>query len=436
MIEKICIIALANILFYAKTITYQYCSDDIPVNHRPKSKSKWKHWLEVLRSEERHSTQVDHLITILIHTLICIFIYIGFGSNNISFIAALLFSFNPANNQVAVWIAGRPYALSAMGLVASMSMPFCAPLFLLGSTYFNAGFAAPIVFIASPWWWFIFFLPFIWIYQYKRFKSQVLNKVSMEMYVEDRSIKPEKFVLAIKTFGFYTIHALIPIKTTFYHSFLQSAAGSQKDKAYTMNCRFFWIGIIFIISIISYLILHRWDLTNFALVWWVMGILPFCNFIRIQQEIAERYMYLPNIGLMYFVSSILYTNPVMYTAFITMYATKMWFYMDCYHDDFYLTEVAALNSPQSWFAWHVKAMKRWDAKSHQEAVIYWTMARNISPKEFKLNMNLASALKLGGLVKESDSFYKIAMENIPAGQEKQVAEITKGWNEGQCAILL
>lgn len=55
----------------------------------------------------------DHALTSFIHALICVFIYLGFGKDNLSFIASLLFAFNPTNNQGSVWISGRAYALAA-----------------------------------------------------------------------------------------------------------------------------------------------------------------------------------------------------------------------------------------------------------------------------------------------------------------------------------
>lgn len=126
---------------------------------------------------------------------------------------------------------------------------------------------------------------------------------------------------------------------------------------------------------------------------------------------------------------------VVITAFITMYATKMWFYMDAYQDDYYLLETACLNSPDAWFAWHARAIQRWGNKSYQEAVIIWTMARIISPKQFKINLNLASALAMGGHQKEAEHFLKIAESNMVEGQADAQDLIDK-WRKGEWTIVL
>lgn len=439
MIDHIGIIVLCNLLFYFKTLGYGYSSDDIPANFRPKHPNKWIHWLGVIEGRARHTPQADHALTMLIHTLVCVFIYLGFGSNDVSFLAALLFTFNPANNQAAVWIAGRGYALAALGITMALALPVLGPLALLLATYYNAGFLSPIALLGSPTPWLVAALPLCWLFHVKRFKANVKDKIEKEMFAEDRAIKPEKLVLFTKTLGFYLVHGLIPIKTTFYHSFLQSASGSGAKRAYNWRCRFFWIGLIGLSTICAYLVYKPWSLVHFSLLLWLVALAPFGNFFRVQQEIAERYMYLPNVGLMFVLASILHPHPTLASAFLAMYATKMWTYMDCYQDDFYLTEQAALNSPDSWFAWHVKAMKRWESKSHQEALILWSIARGISPNEFKINLNIATVLGLSHEAAHREvarEYMEIAAKNIPPGQEAQCQAFIDKWRKGEMSILL
>lgn len=437
MFEKICIILLANLVFYAKTLRFKYSSDDIPVFQSPPNyRNKLEKWLFWIEGRSRLAPPRDHFLTIIVHALVCVFIYTGFGATDISFIAALLFAFNPANNQASVWISGRPYAMAALGMTGAMTFPVLCLPFILLATYYNAGFLAPLAFFGSSHLWFVLCIPIVWAFHWKRFRGNVQHKMKAEMLAEDKAIKPEKVVLAIKTFGFYTALAIIPFKNTFYHSFLQSASGCGKEKAYSMKDRFFWIGAFLLCALVAYWIMVPWNQVSFALLWWCICLAPFCNFIRMSQEIAERYIYLPNVGLMIVLATLIHTSPVLVTGFLMMYATSMWFYMDCYQDDYYLLEHSCLRSPDSWFAWHVRGLKRWDHKSYQEAVIIWTMARMISPKEFKLNLNIASALMTSGIKKEAMEYLKIAEDNIPAGQEEQCREIIDQFKKGTCTILL
>jgi MFS family permease len=434
--EKIALIALVNLCFFFKTLGYKYSSDDIPAHARGRSAKWFTHWVNVLEGRERHTPVVDHAITMVCHTIVCILIYTAFGYTNISLLAALLFAVNPANNQGSVWIAGRGYVLSTLGILGVMTIPLAGPVFLALATYYNAGFLMPLVLAGSEYAPMLLIVPFIWAIQYKRFKRNVMDKAKMEMFKEDKAIKPQKLVLAIKTFGFYLVHALVPIKTTFYHSFLQSLAGSGAKRGYSMRCRFFWIGLAAISGIAWYWICFPWNMVSFGLLWWCLGIAPFLNLFRMNQEIAERYIYLPNVGLMFVLAAFIQGYPVATAVFLTMYATKMWFYMDAYQDDYYLIENSCMNSPDAWFAWHVRAMKRWDTQSYKEACILWCMAKLISPNEFKILYNLSTVLALGNNKKEALEYLALAEQNIPPGQEDQARKLIDEFRKGQCAVLL
>ena len=438
MFENICIILLVNIIFYAKAICYKYSSDDIPVyNNPPNTSSNFQKFVYWLEGRIRYEPQVDHFLSIIIHAIVCVLIYTAFGANEISFWAALLFSFNPVNNQGNIWCSGKPYAYPALGILGAMTFPKLSFIFMLLATYFNAGFIVPLSFIAhDEFKWFLLMVPIVWAIYYKRFRRNVEHKMNMEMFDEDKAIKIEKLILGIKTLGFYTTLCFIPFKNTFYHSFLQSASGIGKTKAYEWKDRFFFIGLMFIGLAGWYVYNNHSGNVFFCIFLFLFAIAPFLNFFRMSQEIAERYCYLPNVAIMYILASMIYPNVILLVFFLAVYATKMWFYMDCYEDEYYLTETACLNSPDSWFAWHVRAMKRFDAMSYQEALILWTICLKISPKEFKINFNIASLLAQTGHKAEAEKFLKTAEDNIPGGQEGQAKELIRKWREGNQAILL
>ena len=435
MIERIAILLVSNLIFYFPTLRYQYISDDIISAQRPKEKNKWLHLLWTLEGKLKINPPVDHAITTILHALVCVGIYLGFGRNEISFLAALLFAFNPINNQGAVWISGRGYVLSALGMVWTLAFPYAGVLFLLLATYSNAGFLMPVVLAGSNYPYLLLVMPFIWGIHFKNFKRNVSAKMAMEVFHEDKQIHPKKLILATKTFGFYLSHALIPIKTTFYHSLLESIAGCKAYRAYTF-CRFFWLGAASISVMLWYVCTHRWDMISFGILWWFVGIAPFLNFYRMQQEIGERYSYLPNVGLMVILATLIHSNPYITAGFLGMYATKLWFFLPAYRDDYWIVEYARMNSPDSWFAWHIAAMKRWEVGSHIEALIFWVIAKRLSPKEFKILFNLAAALKVGHNDKESQEHLDLAEQNVPKGQEKQCQELLDKFKKGEITVLV
>lgn len=436
MAEKICIIILLNLVFYFKTLRFDYSSDDIPSARRKETHKPLKRWLLVLEGHLKSHPSIDHAITTILHAIVCVFIYLAFGTNNISFLAALLFSVNPINDQGAVWISGRGYVLSALGMTGALAFKYLSPLFLLLSAYSNAGFLAPIALLGSNNPLIVGFMPFIWVFYAKRFKNNVGVKIKQEMYTKDRAINIDKFVIAIKTLAFYTIHAIIPFKTTFYHSYMQSLAGSGYKKAISLKDPLLYAGLIMIGAIGYKFIFTPWDMVSFGLLWWLVCLAPFLNFLRMQQEIAQRYCYLPNVGLMVVLAYALIDYPIAQAVFITMYATKMWFWMNAYKDDYYLIEHSCFASPNAWFAWHMRAMKRWDTQSHQEALIMWVMAKNISPFEFKILFNIATTLKLSRHIKEAEQFIEQAEKNVPQGQEEQAKKVIEDWKKGQVTIII
>jgi len=427
-VTRVAIILLFNILFFAKTITYDYVSDDSLVAREPKHKNKWIHWFKVFTGYARSTQQVDHLLTIIFHALVCVGIYLAFGATTVSFWAALLFSVNPINNQGSVWIAGRPYVFPTLALLWSIAIPYASPFFLFMGSQYTLGVVAPVILLGiSP--VLCLSLPVIWFIRARRFKSDVSNKLNTQSFTEDKRIHFKKIILGIKTFGFYLSHAIIPFKTTFYHSFLQSASGSGKKKAYTINDRFFWFGLFSIAAIGYYWLSFTWNIISFALLWWCIGIAPFLNIVRLNQEIAERYAYLPTVGIMFILASVL--PQALLWLLIGIYASKLWFYMDAYTNEFYINEYACMHSPDSWFAWHVRGHIRWMVNSFPETMIMWTMARRISPNEFKILFNLAVCCMVLNRKKEALEWLEQARKNIPEGQEESSMKMIKEFKTGK-----
>jgi hypothetical protein len=317
----------------------------------------------------------------------------------------------------------------------AISFPWLAPLILFGGSWFTAGFPALLVFIFSPYWWFIFFIPLIWWLHFKKFKTAVVIKFKAESFTEDKKIHPRKLILAIKTYGFYLALGLIPFKLSFYHSFLQSCAGNKimRAKAYKIDC-FFWIGLTGIIYFI-FLVFHPWSLTFWGLWWFSIAIAPYCNLRRMNQEISERFSYIAYIGLMLFLASLIINYPFLIIIFLTMYIIRIWFYMPAYTDDYWIVEYSVTESPDSWFAWHMRALKRWEMHSHREALNMWVMCKLLSPQEFKILINIHTVLRYLKLNQEAAVYLKIAKENVVEGQEAECKKLFDEIDKGLLPII-
>ena len=456
MFEKIAWIVVVNLALYIKTLSFKFVSDDFTVWKNPPIAKNWWHklWLQVTGQMKIYAKSVqfvrangkfymavlrkeemEHLFTICLHIIICILIYIAFGSSWVSFAAALLYSTNPVNNQGTVWPSGRGYVFPIIFLLLAMAIPLASPLFLFAGTWYTAGFLAPLALIGSSQWYILAFLPIAWFIHSKKFTKAVKNKQNTECFEEDKIVHPKRLILAVKTFGFYLFLCIIPFRITFYHNFLQSSAGSMRHKNYTL-CRYFWLGIFALVGMALYGFFVRWDIFIWALTAFLITIFPFCNLWRANQEIAERFAALPNVFLMYALAQIIAPYPIFLTAFIVFYATRTFWTINLYRDEYWITELAVAEDRHAWWAWHCRAMKRWDTQSYKEALILWVMAKLISPKEFKVLINIATCLRLLKNDPEANQYLELAQQNIVPGQEKEAMNFIEEHRRGKLPILL
>jgi hypothetical protein len=379
---RICFIMLINLIFFFRTLRFKYTSDDIPVfQNPPPFKNKWhKRFLQLIASS-RLNTQEDHAITTVLHGLCSIMIYVALGHNDISFLTAILFLFCPVNNQCSVWISGRWYVIVAILLLLTYTFPYFSLLLLFIASVHPAGWFSPFGFIGSNKWWLVLIaLPSLF-YQVKVIRFMVDRKRKMEAVDEDRKIFTiNRLVVALKTYGFYATLGVIPFKLTFYHSFLHSMAGNEimRKLAYKKD-KFFYIGCGLSLYML-YSIFFNWTPIAWGLLWFTICIAPYMNLYRCQQEIAERYTYIANIGLMFSLAQLIIFSPILMTAFIVGYMVRLWVFMPSYQDDYWLLEFAVAEDPGAWYAWHTRALKRFNQGCIREALNMWVMAKLISPK--------------------------------------------------------
>ena len=324
--DAIAWIVVVNLALYIKTLSFKFVSDDFSCwKNPPVAKNPWhKLWLQAtgqmkiyaksvlfVRSGDKNyiaitrKEELEHLFAILLHIAICVAIYFAFGASQISFVAALLYSVNPVNNQGTIWPSGRGYVYPILfWLIATIVPVYIAPLALIASCWYTAGFLPPIAFVGSPWWYLLGFMPIVWWIHSRKFHKAVSNKQAMENFDEDKLVHPKKLILGVKTFGFYLFLCIIPFRITFYHSFLQSSAGSMRHKNYTL-CRYFWIGFIAIVTWIYFAMTVAWNPLLWATMAFFIVIAPFTNVVRANQEIAERFCAFPNVFLMYALAQVI-----------------------------------------------------------------------------------------------------------------------------------
>jgi len=157
---EILTIIIVNFILYFKTIFFNIIIDDIRMRAEHEKKNTYNKWNFKCIVDRLYGAgtfkdlRVDHGFTIVLHTLAAILIYLSFGSNIVSFYAALLYSVHPVNNQTAIWLNGRRYIVNViLVLLIWMFKPIgivayaVTPLFQIGAI------SAPLLYLFTDYWY-------------------------------------------------------------------------------------------------------------------------------------------------------------------------------------------------------------------------------------------------------------------------------------------
>jgi len=285
------IIILLNLIFFYRTLRYELVSDDMDGF---KEKGNW--YRRIVHGNAGNNVQVEHLLTLLNHTVNCILIYISFGSTQISFIAACLFSINPANSQASVWISGKIY-----------------------SRYLTIVLLANCIGLA---------IPAILVIWYKKIRlCRVAGRCEMTPINAEVSIR--KLAVPIKLYGYYFLFCLFPLRLGMYHKLMENFGLDEveNNKGFALD-KHFWIGASVIIASVLIIAYDAWGL-RVALGWYMLAILPFLNYPKIvSQMVAERDVYIANVGLMIGLASVCSSHIVV--CFFTFYFVRFLMHIRAY----------------------------------------------------------------------------------------------------------
>ena len=272
------------------------------------------------------------LVNITIHVLIAEYIYMAFGN----ILVALLFSVHPFGVQVAAWRSGRQYGINALLFMMAVTFAPIGGLSLFAC--FNGAtptiFFAPLAFISTKYWWLAFGVLVIGCMNYVNVKKGMAGKVGGSIFYpgEPKDSVLSKFhlinlIIVIKTFGYYCLACLLPIKNGFYNSFLSNYGMTKSQTAYWFSLnRHFWGGLAAIGIVGTLIVLNFHNAIGFGLMLFVLSIGPFLNFITIQQYTAPRYAYFALIG--FHVALVVFLAKMGIFAQVVMVAGLFAFYLD------------------------------------------------------------------------------------------------------------
>lgn len=245
--------------------------------------------------------------SIVLHILVAEYIYLAFGSTLPALIAAILFSIHPATVQISCWRSGKYYGLNALLFLVILTFaPISAPLYFLtlkwglGTITFT-----PLIFLFTKYWYIALIFPLLFWISWKYIKGNISSKIKGDGIFTaslPEDFTPQKFrkknlIIMVKTFGFYFLSCLLPIKNGFYNSFLSTLGSSEKSNKYWYSFnKHFWGGVFAMITMAAIWWFNRFNFIGMGIMLFVLSLIPFLNIITVQQFTASRYVYLPLIG--------------------------------------------------------------------------------------------------------------------------------------------
>lgn len=433
---EIIAIVLLNIVLYYNTIKFSAIVDDIKryENYRIFD------WSMPLRSMREalyggatfgKNLAVDHAFTLALHTTACVLIYLAFGSNNISFWAAILYSCNPVNNQTSIWLNGRRYLINIIIVLLMIILGKYGGILypLTGAFQVTAVFAPILLFKYSPIYPLLsaVFILVLW----RTIKKKVDNRLKDIKDVESTRFSLKNLIVIIKYYGEYLFRMPFPgickmIYPTLYY-WRQTEAGNKN--AYSINIDFYK-GTLAVVASVFLVLVSPDDIKPYA-VFMILSTLQWSAIIPVTQDLADRYVSLPNVFMMFFVSYFahqylgLYTIPTL-VGIASMYFVYTKIVMRMYRDiphywEYHRFYSPSIPSPRKYeINW---LMKRGDFTKA------WVLTREglqYNENEFALLSQAAVCHQAIGEHEIARSFCYKAMKNYHIGQkESQEPQLLK-----------
>ena len=377
-------------------------------------------WIQFIGLRYR-SAKVAHSMTLGVHTVCCVAIYLALGCNDLSLLTAILFAVNPINIQGSIWISGRNYATATICILAMWALPKLSWIFYGVSGFFGVnGWFSPLVFLGTPHWYMVGILPIVWLLMphnkstlhRKLWETGGLKTTNTEM----RAVKLSKIIPFVKTYMYYFVLALFPHTIAIEHNFIRGFGTNKTDneKGYKID-RFFWTGFVMFstVSIISlWCIFNGWTPLTWGLFWFTVNIAMWSNFVTYQQHISERYVYLANVGMMYALASVAINYPILAGVFVVGYIVRLRYIMDMYLNDYWTVEYSLTEAKNMHYIWLMRGVKKFAIKDYMGALYDFNEAYQHKPYDLKVLYDLAVVNLLVGNLPASKDFLKKARENV------------------------
>src|SRR6185436_15795163 len=159
----------------------------------------------------------EHIFSTIIHAIICLLMYYVFGQNLVSFMAAVLYVVNPVNNQTAIWLNGRRYAMNIVIVLSMLALgKWGIILYPLIAFLQVSAFFAPILYG----WVGILILPLVLFLAGREIRDKMNYRFDKVVNSQHRKFHFKKAIPIIKIYGNSFVKMIFPGRTMMIYPFL------------------------------------------------------------------------------------------------------------------------------------------------------------------------------------------------------------------------
>ena len=202
---------------------------------------------------------------------------------------------------------------------------------IVGSTFFTAALGSTITCIGIP----LVFLcmgyfpgmVLFWPLGMYLFGKRFNTGFNIRNQGKKDKIHIRKIAVMTKVMAYYIRINLFPNRLAFFREFgRRYRTDSLEKKEMESYNGLFWSSLLLVLTFIGV----GWQFSPLGVVWFIVTLAPFTQFKILGQFIAERYLYLPQLGLYLILGSMLSAHPVALAIVLTAYIYRSHLYIPAF----------------------------------------------------------------------------------------------------------
>lgn len=330
-----------------------------------------------------------HFFLILTHCLNVWVIHELFGWQ-----VAALFAFCPLSVNGTAWITGGYYAVTMfLSLTAYYFIVTFQNIFgmLAGSLFFTAALGSTITCIGIP---FIFLVTgtplgviLFWPLAMYLFGKRFRTGFAIRNHGKKDPITFRKIAVCTKVMAYYIYLTLFPNKLSFFKKFGYNYTKNPKAKKEMDSFnKLFYLSLL-VVSTFAYV---GWQISPLGTAWFLITLAPFTQFKVLGQFVAERYLYLPQLGVHLILAKLLSPYPIAYAVLLTLYIYRSHLYIPAFRNIAALYKNGIQNEPDCISNYANLGERYLHLGQTHRALRLFQDGLKIDPMDFLCHVNLAA----------------------------------------------